>query len=264
MKFTVYNFFALFPWQLFIILGWLTVIFVSIFFCHKYLTVKFNRTQREELLSVMQRYTDGLEQQQHALVEFKRYYINKMIPFHDFLEADDFSGLKEYFYAQVSPLSKIISQSDFAVEALCKINVDEIKSIIAAKLMVAQSAGIDVSFEADEVVDRIPIDSVALVRMLGIILDNSIEAIKSLGQGTLRFGCFRNGDSIIFTVQNPCLSDIPELHQLKRPDFTTKGKGRGLGLSILSDLISANPNVMLETSISNSLFTQTLLIEEAL
>jgi len=42
--------------------------------------------------------------------------------------------------------------------------------------------------------------------------------------------------------------------------FSTKGKGRGFGLSILSDLINASPNISLSTRMENELFTQTLII----
>ena len=59
-------------------------------------------------------------------------------------------------------------------------------------------------------------------------------------------------------MQNDCAEDMPNLRQLKQNGFSTKGEGRGQGLSILSELTNSLPNVTLSTSIKDGTFTQML------
>jgi len=96
--------------------------------------------------------------------------------------------------------------------------------------------------------------------MLGIILDNAIEALSALGTGQLRVACLKMGGGVIFIVRNDCSPDMPKLHQLRQDGFSTKGKSRGQGLSILSELANACPNVTLDTSIADGKFVQKLII----
>ena len=128
------------------------------------------------------------------------------------------------------------------------------------KLMVAQNLDIDTTFEADGEIAHIPVDSVALVRMLGIILDNAIEELETLGQGKLLVACFKTEESVTFVVQNTCRPNIPQLHQLEQAGFSTKGEGRGLGLSNLAEITNSYPEIALWTSIKDGNFIQKLTV----
>ena len=156
--------------------------------------------------------------------------------------------------------SEAMTKDSFTLEALGKVKVRELKAVLAAKLMAAQSMNINTYFEVPEEIDHIPANSFAIVRMIGIIMDNAIEALAELGSGTLMVGCFKDSAGITFIVQNNCRADIPKLHQLKEIGFSTKGSGRGLGLGILSELVASLPNATLSTCISNHNFVQKLII----
>jgi two-component system sensor histidine kinase AgrC len=155
-----------------------------------------------------------------------------------------------------------MTSNDFVLEALHKLKVYEVKGILTAKLMVAQGLGtnFNVAFEANEDIDNIPMDSVALVRALGIILDNAIEALEGLGYGNLWVGCFKWEDGVYFIVQNTCSPDLPEFSRLWDVGFSTKGDGRGLGLLNLLEIVDALPNIALETRVVEDSFIQKLTI----
>lgn len=54
--------------------------------------------------------------------------------------------------------------------------LQEIKGLISAKVIRAQELGIDVVIDVTEIIDNIDMDRVDLVRSLGILLDNAIDA----------------------------------------------------------------------------------------
>jgi len=227
------------------------------------LAAKYELQQKETEQRELQYYTSEIEQQYSAMRKFQHDYQNILSSLDIFVEEDDWAGMKQYYTTRIKAASEVITKNDFALEALRKIKPREIKSILAAKLMLAQSMGIEAKFEADEEIETLPIDSVALVRMLGIILDNALEALTEQGGGTLLAGCFKAGDSVTFVVQNSCGPDIPKLYQLKQAGFSTKGAGRGLGLSNLSELADSCPNLLLETSITGGNFIQKIMIGES-
>ena len=70
-------------------------------------------------------------------------------------------------------------------------------------------------------------DKVLLKRVLGNMVKNALEAMEP-GK-TVTLNCAINGDSVVYTVQNPGF--IPEQVQLEifKRSFSTKGSGRGLG-----------------------------------
>ena len=245
-----------------------TISCVLFFLCFllyaRYINAKHERLRKESEHSSLQYYVRELEQNQIALQKFKHDYQNILLSMRAFIQDRDMEGLEQYFSSKIEVVSETITKDSFTLQGLHKIKVREIKSLLTAKLAMAQMANpkIHIIFEVNEEIEHIPLDSsIALVRMLGIILDNAIEALMELDRGKLLVACHKWEAGITFIVQNTCRPDIPPLHELTRRSFSTKKKGQGLGLSILSEIADSHPNVMLETRIDDDRFIQRLLIE---
>jgi len=217
--------------------------------------------QKEAEQGILQQYTEQIEQQQGIVSKMQHDIGNILSSMEGYLEKDDLAGLKEYFYTKIKIAAAVITDNNSSMVRLANIRVPEIKAILAGKLAVAQSVGIDITFEASDKIDYIAVDSVALVRMLGIIMDNAIEELTTLGSGQLIVACYKAGDGVTFVVQNTCRTDIQKLHELEQTGFSTKGESRGLGLSNLATIADAYPNnIALHTSIKDGNFTQKLRI----
>jgi len=212
---------------------------------------------------VQNRYVEQIETQQSHIRKFRHDYQNILLSINGFVVENDFDGLKRYM-PKVNAASTIVTKDAFALENLSKIKDPEIKILLAEKLMRAQNIGTDISVTVDiyEEIDHIPVDSVTLVRMLGIILDNAIEALTELKSGTLSIACYKDRSSVAFVVQNTCSSNMPPYSQLRQQGFSTKSDGRGLGLSNLSELLGLHANAVLQSNIAKGNFTQKLLIGE--
>jgi len=219
-------------------------------------TAQKNEEERKGLMNHM----DDLLRQHTAMRKFKHDQSNIFSSMDIFVAEDDWGGMKDYYNTKIKSAFEVITADNFALESLNKIKVREIKGILIIKLAMAQNLGIDVSFEADEEISEFPVDSVTLVRILGILLDNAIEELEYLGTGKLMVGCFKVEDSVNFVVQNTCRSDMLPLKKLQERGFSTKGKGRGLGLDNLYDLTNADPNVALMTTIEDGQFIQKLML----
>ncbi|MCL2866094.1 MAG: GHKL domain-containing protein [Lachnospiraceae bacterium] len=246
-------------WMRILLVGYVVVTLIGFFFYAKHLKSKYVLQQKEDEQKNLLFYMDEIEQQQFAIRKFKHDQQNLFSALDVFVQEKDWDGLLQ-FYPKVKASSESITKNEFNLEGLANIKVREVKSIFTAKLAMAQHLKLEVKFEAGEEIDEIMGDSVTLVRMFGIILDNAIEELQSLGTGQLLVGCFKVEGSVNVVVQNTCRSDIPPLRQLQQTGYSSKGEGRGLGLSNLYELTNALPNVVLLTNIESGYFTQTLII----
>ena len=250
----------LFSWTFAFIISFSVAVFMCFLFYIKSLRAEQKVHEKEIEHRAMLRYMDESDHQQRAMGQFKHDYQNILLSLRGFIKEKRWDKLEQYFDTHVEPASEVITKNDFALEGLGKIGPLEIKGFLTAKLTLAQHLGIDAKFDAVEVIDHIPVDSVALVRMLGIMLDNAMEELTTLGQGQLSVACFKVEGAINFVIQNTCRPDTPSLRQLKQSGFSTKGEGRGLGLSNLSGLVNALPNTALQTLVEDGHFTQILMI----
>jgi len=217
--------------------------------------------QKEAEQEILRQYTEQIEQQQGIVSKMQHDIGNILSSMEGYLEKDDLAGLKNYFYTKIKVATAAITDNNSSMVRLANITIPEIKATLVGKLAVAQSAGIDTVFEANDKIDNISVDSVALVRMLGIIMDNAIEELAELGRGRLIVACYKTGDGVTFVVQNTCRTDIQNIHELEQAGFSTKGESRGLGLSNLAAITNAYPdNISLHTSIKDGNFTQKLRI----
>lgn len=73
---------------------------------------------------------------------------------------------------------------------------------------------------------------------------------------SFRVAFIESENSVTFIVMNKCADDIPRIHELFQESFSTKGEGRGLGLSTLKEIADKADNVLLDTIIENGFFIQ--------
>lgn len=214
----------------------------------------YEAKRRENEYACMERYTLDIERQYKELRKFRHDYQNILTSLEGYIEQGDCEGLKHYFYANIKKYSDRMLHNEYMLEDLSNIKINEIKSIIATKIIYAQDMGVRANLEAPDAITHIDMDTVLLVRILGILLDNAIEELLYLGYGDLLVGLIKGKDNILLIVQNTCRDDLPNIQTLKKGDFSTKGSNRGLGLSIVADIINHCPNVISEIIVKDNLF----------
>lgn len=218
--------------------------------------------ERQKELHYLKEYTEQLEKNYTEMRRFKHDYQNILLSIEEYIQEKDLVKLEEYFYTKIKAASTSIERNNFKLSQLSNLKINELKSLLVNKLSVSQEMGIDTEIEVAEEIESIAADSILLVRSLGIILDNAIEAAEQIENGMIRVALFKKLDKVVIVIINSCSTDIPKLFELKKEGFSTKGEGRGTGLSNLERMVSSEDNVMLATKIENGLFTQILSVGE--
>ncbi len=211
---------------------------------------------KQKALQDLQDYTHNLESMYNGLRSFKHDYVNILLSLSGYIETSDMEELKKYFEDKIFPTKNLIDQGDYKLNQLSNVGVLEIKSLLSAKMIYAHDSGVDVTIDIPDRVDCFLIDTVDLARILGIFLDNAIEATLETEQPQIGLNIIQNKDGVSITISNRFWDNGTALHRLKQKGFSTKIGHQGIGLSNAQKIISSYDNVLLETTMQSGCFMQ--------
>ena len=211
---------------------------------------------KQKSLQDLQDYTHNLEVMYNGLRSFKHDYVNILLSLSGYIENGNIDELKNYFENQIFPTKNLIDRGDYKLNQLSNIGVLEIKSLLCAKMIYAHESGIDVTIDIPDKVDSFLMDTVDLARILGIFLDNAIEATLETQQPQIGLNILQNTTGVSIIIRNRFQDNGLALHKLKQKGFSTKTGHQGIGLSNVQKIISSYDNVLLETTMQCGCFTQ--------
>lgn len=217
---------------------------------------KIQTEAKQRALQDLQDYTHHLEIMYNGLRSFKHDYINILLSMSGYIANKDMGELKRFFETKIFPTKNLIDQGDYKLHQLSNIGVLEIKSLLCAKLIYAHESGIDVTIDIPDRVDSFPMDTVDLARILGIFLDNAIEASLTAKQPQIGLNIIRHESGVSIIISNCFQDNGTALYKLKQNGFSTKNGHQGIGLSNAQKIIRSYDNVLLETTMQCNCFMQ--------
>lgn len=220
----------------------------------KDLEIKNQHQQFENL----KQYTSNLETLYADMRAFRHDYINIISSLIGYIENKDMNGLEEHFNNKILPISKGIESNNFKLGLLKNLKLPELKGIVSSKVIRAQDLGIDVFIDIAEPIEKIDMDIIDLCRVIGILIDNAVEASLKCTRPQLKIAFINKKDSVIILVVNNYSGDMPVISKMFKKGFSTKGENRGLGLSNLKDIIDKYNSVSLDTVIEDNNLIQNI------
>ncbi|WP_394372064.1 quorum-sensing sensor histidine kinase AgrC [Staphylococcus lloydii] len=218
--------------------------------------IQYKRNMKE--IENYYKYTLQIEQINNEMRKFRHDYVNILSTMSDYIRENDMEGLRNYFTNEILPMQDSMQMNAVKINGIENLKLREIKGLVTTKILQAQEMNISISVEVNEQITKIDMPTIDLSRIIGIIIDNAIEASENIDEDPLiRIAFLKNSDvSVTFIVMNKCEDDIPRVHTLFQENFTTKKGNSGLGLSTLKEITESKSNVLLDTTIENNYFVQ--------
>ena len=213
---------------------------------------------RQEAFDALQRYTEQLENTYDTLRSFKHDYHNIMLSMSHYIESGDMDGLKLFFNEKITPLDRQISKDTAHLNQLENLKIPELKGLLTSKLLYAADQDIDVKIDVRDEVSTLPMDAIDLVRVMGILLDNAIEAALESDTPALQFSMVALEKECLIIIKNTFVDKGIPLASIRRPDVSSKGKNRGVGLYNVEQIVQKYKDIFWETETSEGLFVQRL------
>lgn len=213
------------------------------------------------IAELQKQYVDEVKKQYQETRKFRHDYTNLLSTINYFLEKDKISELKEFFSNDIMKTNAELKENNLILDSLQNIESLGIRSIFYTKLLLAQEKNIDVHIEIKEFLPEIDsLNILSTVRIFGIFLDNAIEELDTIQEGTLTIVAFKENKDLVFIIQNTIREKTLPLQELKQTGVSTRGEKRGLGLSNAEEILLKEPSILLETKIEEKLFIQRVTI----
>lgn len=220
---------------------------------------KIKQTEIEGLL----KYTEKLEKEERKLRKFKHDYQNMLLSLKelaDFEDRNEFKqgvmNLEEYFNVRFAS-NEIWEFNDFN-----NLKNPYVKSIFISKVQDMRNMKITAEFSCPKIIKDIDIPVFDLVRVLGITLDNAVEAVSGNSDGRIAMNIMKVRGAVKFVISNTVTGPHKPVGKLIQEGYTTKSRHHGLGLGNIRDIRKENGNLFVSYKYEEDMFVATITVQQ--
>ena len=198
-----------------------------------------------ETIDNLSRLNDKLRMDRHD-------YLNQLQVVYGLMELEEYEEMNSYLrkvYKELLKTGKAVKTSKPAINAL-----------LAAKSAEAETGGIEFLIEVKSDLKELHIEDWELCKVLSNLMDNAIKALEDsdIQEKKIRINITESPQQYIFSVEN----NGPEIpleirDNIFKKGFTTKKEeGHGMGLAIVSEIVSkARGKIELKSDAEETVFT---------
>lgn len=198
-----------------------------------------------------------LKEQQDELHGFRHDFSNIMCTISGYVQVNDMYGLKKYYSQIQKDINKVNTLGALNPES---INNPAIFALISSKYNKALQENIDMNINVFLDLNTLNMKIYEFTRILGILLDNAIEATKECDEKVInieiRKDTKRNRQLLI--IENTYNEKDIDTERIFEKKYSTKKGNSGLGLWEVRQILKRNNNLNLFTSKTDKFFKQQL------
>lgn len=186
---------------------------------------------------------------------FKHDFNNIIQVIGGYIDLKDIDGLTNYYQ---SLLKECKLNNNLNLLNPETINNPSIYSLLNNKYYQALEFGITMNFDIFTDLSNINFDIYEFTRILGILLDNAIEAAKDTDEKLIEIIFKSDTKKQIFIIENSCSNNNISTTKIFEKGYSTKKNNSGIGLWKVHNILSKNTNIDLFTTVNNNKFKQEL------
>lgn len=228
--------------------------FIVFAFVKNYLAQK-EKQEKETLLEFISKYEKIIDENRIN----KHEMLNNLIILRGFED----KNTEEYNKVLDDLIVTYDNNSDACIKNISKLTTG-LKGILYYKINDMRNKNINlnvnISKRVSSPLEKLPLDEyVILSRIIGIVMDNALEASIKSKEKFVMIEVFEQNDNVIIIIENSYNNKV-NVNDLKKKNFSTKGKSRGLGLYIANMLLKKSKHIEM-TQHAEELFITKLTIK---
>lgn len=215
----------------------------------------------DELLDVMKSYESDIEEQRTLRHETKNEFATIKCKLQD---KEDNKTIIEYIGSVIGEKEKAGSTKYSKFKYLPS---NGLKGFFYYKFIEAEKKGINVSINISKQIENSFLKDIEtkdfkdLARIIGVYLDNAIEASSTSEDKKLGIEMYLIKEKIEIIITNTFNNEI-NLDKIGKESFSTKGKHRGHGLLLVNKILSENNMFEAKNEIRGNIYIQSLKIKD--
>lgn len=219
--------------------------------------------QKQQQLDHLTTYTTQIEDLYKSINGFRHDYANLIVSLETSIQAGDINQIRSIYEDVLKNSSSVLNHGNHTLGSLTKIDIPAIKSILSNKIILALEKGIHIEFEIEQKWSTCHVDVFDYIRMLGILLDNAIEASEACSIAFINIAFITDNvkQEHRLIIENSTNQEFINISHIFQDGVTSKGANRGIGLSNMQHILSNYEQAHIETECSNYRFRQTLITQ---
>lgn len=140
-----------------------------------------------------------------------------------------------------------------------------LRAVIYSKLLIMKDKKIKFKLNVERNVRTVELIELGedlmldICKIIGVFLDNAIEAVQELKRKDIMIKLYTDGDNLNIEVSNN-FEGIIDINKMSDKGYTTKSSGHGYGLSLVKGIIDTNNKLINIKKVNKNIFTQILKI----
>ncbi|MCT3037877.1 GHKL domain-containing protein [Leuconostoc mesenteroides] len=219
--------------------------------------------QKQQQLDHLTTYTTQIEDLYKSINGFRHDYANLIVSLETSIQAGDINQIRSIYEDVLKNSPNVLNHGNHTLGSLTKIDIPAIKSILSNKIILALEKGIHIEFEIEQKWSTCHVDVFDYIRMLGILLDNAIEASEACSMAFINIAFITDNikQEHRLIIENSTNQEFINIGHIFQDGVTSKGANRGIGLSNMQHILSNYEQAHIETEYSNYRFRQTLITQ---
>lgn len=207
-------------------------------------------------------YISGLEYMVDEMSAFRHDYKNILAAMAGFIHENRMDELRDFFERQIQDAVPDKESKGQAWSSLRNVEPMELKGFLYEKVLTAMSRNVAVQVDIRRNIRVSCKNMKEIIRILGIFLDNAIEAAEDCDPaGAVYIRLDQTDRGVMIQIENT-YKEKPELSKMYEKGWSTKGEGRGNGLYRTKEMIEKQENLYHQCRIGDDRVIQTLEIEQ--
>lgn len=232
-----------------------TILIILFVLCLRLIIIRHRQKLTIENLNL---YNKTLTNMYDGIRSMKHDFINFIQCLKGYTLCDDMGGVKEMVDSVYNESRDICNMELLNPKV---INNPAIYNLLLNKYQSASSKNILMNVEVEINLQEINLDTYTLCRILGILIDNAIDAAKDCDKKVVVVRFMQEGKHKSLFVENSYNNPTIDIEKIFEKGYTTKDEGHGLGLWKVRKIVEGNYNLDLKTY-KHYLFTQELRIRD--
>lgn len=207
------------------------LIALDVYLMYKVIDKLFKINEQNNLIKAQEMYLANLEEIMDTLRTQRHDFINHVEVLYSLHNEQNYAAAIEYLERLIGDIGQ--------VNSIIRIDNPPLGALLNSKRVIAETKGIKMELSVETALNKLSIDAYTLVKILGNLIDNSIDAVLESNNKYIEVEIEQLLNNYIINVFNT--GPVIEKENLERiftKGFTTKGgEHEGLGLATVKEIV---------------------------
>ena len=204
----------------------------------------------------LQTYTDEIVGLYNEIRGFRHDYAGMLVSMQMAIDSEDLQEIDRVYNEILVKANQKLRSEKYTYFDLNNIEDSALRSLIAQSIVYARNNDVEFTLEVKDVITRLSMDLLDLVRIMSILLNNAVEGAADSYLKQMEVAVIKMDFETVIVIQNSCKITMTPSENLFALGFSTKGRNRGLGLNNVNEILDKYENIILETEMEDNTFRQ--------